>query len=135
MEELVGLLVAVAAIAFKLIGNRLEKSGQSGKSSKMREFAEALEGEDSPMHDWEYFGKALLGDDQEETPVNAPVEKPAPVAEVKPAPRPREISTFAKSAKPRKELLENTAPQKDKERIDPRKLMIYSEIMKPKFKE
>ena len=134
MEELVGLLVAVAAIAFKLISNRLEKSGQSGKSRKMRELADALEGNESPMNDWEHLGKALFGDD-EETPVNAPVEKPAPVAEVKPAPRPREISTFAKSAKPRKELPENTAPQKDKERIDPRKLVIYSEIMKPKFKE
>ena len=101
----------------------------------MLEFAEALEGEDSPMHDWEYFGKALLGDDQEEAPEQAPVERPEPVAEVKPAPRPREISTFAKSDKPRKELPENTAPQKDKERIDPRKLVVYSEIMKPKFKE
>lgn len=134
MEELVGLLVAVAAIAFKLIGNRLEKSGQSGKSRKMRELADALEGNESPMNDWEHLGKALFGDDDEAS-VEAPVEKPTPVVEAKPAPKPRETSVFAKPAKPRKELLENTDPQKDKDRIDTRKLVIYSEIMKPKFKE
>ena len=56
METIIGLLFILLPVIFMLIGKRFEQSGQQDKARKVREFAQALDGEDSPMHDWEYFG-------------------------------------------------------------------------------
>lgn len=128
MEELIGLLLAAAILVFKYVGKRLEQSGSSGKARKVREFADALDGEDSPMHDWEYLGKALFGEKDMES-VNVPEKVVA--AEVNPLPAPAQ----AKPVKSRKHLLNEVVPKEKKDRIDPKKLVVYSEIMKPKFKE
>ena len=60
METIIGLLFILLPVIFKLIGKRFEQSGQQDKARKVRELAQALDGEDSPMHDWEYFGLLLL---------------------------------------------------------------------------
>ena len=57
MKTLIGLLFILLPVILKLIGKKLEKSGDQDKARKVREFAQALDGEDSPMHDWKYFGK------------------------------------------------------------------------------
>ena len=129
MEELIGLLIAAAIFLFKYIGKRLEQSGDSDKARKLREFAEALDGEDSPMQDWEYLGKVLSGDAKEE---QKPVQlEPETVAKMKPLP----VSEPPKPSKIRRFVPEEVVPQKRNERIDPKKLVVYSEIMKPKFKD
>lgn len=131
MEELIGLLVAAAVLIFKYVGKRLEQSGSSGKARKVREFAEALDGEDSPMHDWEYLGKALFGDDdKEQDPVPEPETLIVAEPEKKHLPETRPKPVKTRASVPDKDTL-----QKKGERIDPKKLVVYSEIMKPKFKE
>ena len=126
METIIGLLFILLPVIFKLIGKRFEQSGQQDKARKVREFAQALDGEDSPMHDWEYFGKEVLGMSDE------PQKEDVPPQAVAPAPL-LQTHVEAEPVFTRKRmLLEEDSPKKG-EKIDPKKLVIYSEIMKPKF--
>lgn len=128
METIIGLLFILLPVIFKFIGKRLEQSGQSDKAGKFKKIAETLN-----------------GDEEVELPVEEPV-KPAPVvipvpaepqihlweAEAQPVSK-KKIKHAQKSVKARKPMLEEEVPQKKREKIDPKKLVIYSEIMKPKY--
>ena len=128
METIIGLLFILLPVIFKLIGKRLEQSGDQDKARKIREFAQALDGEDSPMHDWKYFGKEVLGgeDDLEKEEILPQDAAPVPLP-VSQSPAEAEPAFTRKPM-----LLEEEQPKKG-ETIDPKKLVIYSEIMKPKF--
>ena len=141
METIIGLLFILLPVIFKFIGKRLEQSGQSEKAGKFKKIAEKLNGDEeveTPVFDW-------LSDEPDEEPFEEPV-KPAPVvipvpvepqihlweAEAQPVSK-KKIKHAQKSVKARKPMLEEEVPQKKREKIDPKKLVIYSEIMKPKF--
>lgn len=118
METIIGLLFVLLPVIFKLIGKKLEQSGQSEKAG---------------MYDW------LNGPD-------IPAEKQQTVTEPEPIVQEPVVTEFVnrttvkpKNAsarqKPRKKpILEEEAVVK-KEKIDPKKLVVYSEIMKPKYTE
>ena len=144
METIIGLLFILLPVIFKFIGKRLEQSGQSEKAGKFKKIAEKLNGDEeveTPVFDW-------LSDEPDEDP-KMPFEepvKPAPVvipvpaepqihlweAEAQPVSK-KKIKHAQKSVKARKPMLEEEVPQKKREKIDPKKLVIYSEIMKPKY--
>ena len=141
METIIGLLFILLPVIFKFIGKRLEQSGQSEKAGKFKKIAEKLNGDEeveTPVFDW-------LSDEPDEEPFEEPV-KPAPVvipvpvepqihlweAEAQPVSK-KNIKHAQKSVKARKPMLEEEVPQKKREKIDPKKLVIYSEIMKPKY--
>ena len=144
METIIGLLFILLPVIFKFIGKRLEQSGQSEKAGKFKKIAEKLNGDEeveTPVFDW-------LSDEPDEgpeMPFEEPV-KPAPVvipvpaepqihlweAEAQPVSK-KKIKHAQKSVKARKPMLEEEVPQKKREKIDPKKLVIYSEIMKPKY--
>lgn len=144
METIIGLLFILLPVIFKFIGKRLEQSGQSDKAGKFKKIAEALNSDEeveTPIFDWLSEEPA----EQPELPVEEPV-KPAPVvipvpvepqihlweAEAQPVSK-KKIKHAQKSVKARKPMLEEEVPQKKREKIDPKKLVIYSEIMKPKY--
>lgn len=144
METIIGLLFILLPVIFKFIGKRLEQSGQSDKAGKFKKIAEALNSDEeveTPIFDWLSEEPA----EQPELPVEEPV-KPAPVvipvpvepqihlweAEAQPVSK-KKIKHAHKSVKARKPMLEEEVPQKKREKIDPKKLVIYSEIMKPKY--
>lgn len=128
METIIGLLFILLPVIFKLIGKRLESSGNQDKARKVREIAQALDGEDSPMHDWEYFGNEVLGTDDHEQELELPYQtKPVP-APIVPHP-----ALEVKPTVSRKPVLVEEEPKRKGEKIDAKKLVIYSEIMKPKF--
>lgn len=108
MEEIIGLLVALAAIIFKVVGKRLEKSGAPAAGIP-EDSPEEPAGNPFDVKKW-----------IEEVPKPKPFIEEAPRAVVKPAPKVN--------------ILKEDAPEV-KEKIDPKKLVVYSEIMKPKFKE
>ena len=141
METIIGLLFILLPVIFKFIGKRLEQSGQSDKAGKFKKIAEKLNGDEeveTPVFDW-------LSEEPDEDPVEEPV-KPAPVvipvpaepqihlweAEAQPVSK-KKIKHAQKSVKARKPMLEEDVPQKKREKIEPKKLVIYSEIMKPKY--
>lgn len=132
METIIGLLFILLPLIFKLIGKRLEQSGSQDAARKIREIAQALDGEDSPVHDWKYFGQEVLGMGTEDTEAEeeAPVQSAAPVS----APIVPVHETEGKPAVVRKSLLKEDE-EKKREKIDLKKMIIYSEIMSPKCNE
>jgi hypothetical protein len=122
METIIGLLFILLPVIFRLIGKKLDQAGNQEKARQVREIAEALAGEeDKTLRDW-YFGK-----EEPEEPVHSVelhlVEKQA-------VPPVEGIKTVA-----RKPILLEEKEVRKMEHVDPKKLVIYSEIMKPKFNE
>lgn len=147
METIIALLFVLLPIIFKLIGKRLEKSGQPDRAARMRKVAEEL-GMDPDEGDFaKWFDEAeaevareaaleAMREDEDRKPqlvVNPEVkkvEKFVPKGAV-PASQKRRQQAQQKAKKP---ILKEEEP-KAKEKIDPKKLVVYSEIMKPKYTE
>lgn len=141
METIIGLLFILLPLIFKLIGKKLEQSGKSEAAGKVREFAEMFGGGDD---------NESAGPDVDSTPFEPEqpfVRQPEPVAEEvvenvtrqvevkKPEPKkPEPKKAQARKPEKKKPILVEEEPKKG-EKIDPKKLVIYSEIMKPKYTE
>ena len=132
METIIGLLFILLPVIFKLIGKKFEQSGQTDKAGKMRELAKALESdedsEDSPFK----------GFFDEKSDPEVRFDDDGQIVEIKPVPlRQKPVPVvMPKAARPlskRSVLLEEETSKRKGEKIDPKKLVIYSEIMKPKF--
>ena len=108
METLIGLLFILLPVVFKLIGKKLENSGKTEAAKKLKDITEGNLG-------WDFKPVEV------EEPVKVEVAKPK--KPVKPQP--------AKVVSP----VEKVAVTKEKEKIDLKKLIVYSEIMKPKYEE
>ena len=122
METIIGLLFILLPVIFKLIGKKLEQPGKTDVSERMREIVEAMgeEFDDAPEQSFEPAEPVQM----------KPVEM-KPVFETKPR---VEVKPVAKKPKVKKPILVEEEKKKG-EKIDPKKLVIYSEIMKPKFTE
>ena len=142
METIIGLLFILLPFIFKVIGKRLENAGKEEQAGKIREFSKKYlesESDDEAMEDirqWFNGEPATVeGESVSESAAEPVVEGP-----VVPASRMTEEAVPVLKAK-RKEkrktpiLLEEETEEKRKEKIDPKKLVIYSEIMKPKYTE
>ena len=129
METILGLLLVLLPLVFKLVEKKLKASGKVETAEKVHEWAEMF-GKDE---DWEKDD-----DDEDDTPSvqpaapARPVEAPQVVSlqqKTQPEPVKPAVRTRVKATKPA--VVEDDT--KKKEKIDPKKLVIYSEIMKPKF--
>lgn len=121
METIIGLLFILLPLIFRLIGKKLEKAGQAEKAGQLKELAEMFGGEDEAQvtHTWQ----------PEPEPV-APVVVMEPVRHIPVKQTPVKPSV---KVKPKKAMLEEKPVKKEK--IDPKKLVVYSEIMTPKYNE
>jgi hypothetical protein len=135
METIIGLLFILLPVIFKLIGKRLEQSGKTVSAEKMREIAEKFGEDDNTFPDWLNEGDLH----EESAPITVPeVKIPAP--EVKaPAPVMHEVN-FVEAPKmvqrkKRTPILNEEVAERKREKIDPKKLVVYSEIMNPKYKD
>lgn len=132
METIIGLLFILLPVILKLIGKRLEQSGQPEKAKKLQDFLDTISSEEDEVDDEmevEYDDDGqIISVHPKMTWKPEPVSTPAPektfVFESKPAPAVK---------KQKKPVLMEETPKKKSEKIDPKKLVIYSEIMKPKF--
>ena len=123
MEEIIGLLVVLAIGIFKAVGKKLENAGT--QPTKKYEPAE-----ESPMPQTQVF---------EPRPRTVEVTPVAPryVTSRTAAPMSQSstIEVVTRQTAPRKPILEEPEQDGPKEKIDPKKLVLYSEIMNPKFNE
>lgn len=111
METIIGLLFILLPLLFRFIGKKLEQSGHPDAAGTIRDFAEI-------------FGSEEEEDVQKEENVSPkPRPRMEPVVEVKP-----------RKTSPRKPVLVEEKDVK-REKIDPKKLVIYSEIMNPKYNQ
>ena len=119
METIIGLLVILLPVIFKSIEKKLEKTGNYEQAKKIQDLARQMSLED-------------------ESPVSEPVLKPEPVMPVMPVmdkPKVKKVQPVQKVQKPSTKK-DQPMVEKDtvkKEKIDARKMVVYSEIMKRKF--
>ena len=114
MDSIIGLLFVLVPVAFALIGKKLEKAGGHTPAEE----------EAPPMPEVFPPIQTLVPDDapaQQEVPVVARKE----AVRVLPPKPPKHLSKADKS--------KEDAKSEKKDPIDPKKLVIYSEIMKRKF--
>ena len=131
METIIGLLFILLPVIFKLIGKKFEQSGKTDKADVLKELAKAF-GEDGgdaePEVEYDDDGQII----------NVP---PKPKIVTPPAPKPRfmdekpKIAVEGVKSISRRPMLLEEEPKKKREKIDPKKMVVYSEIMKPKFEE
>ena len=126
MEEIIGLLIALAAVILKAVGSRLEKSGRKPSAPVSSEDVPEAGGLD--VKGW--ILEALEEAAGEPADPEVLFDDDGQIVEVKPVVvQPEPVRLAAK----RKILQEDETSGKKGEKIDPKKLVIYSEIMKPKF--
>ena len=132
METIIGLLFILLPVIFKLIGKKFEQSGHADRADKMKELAKVFGGDGESDED------IVESDDDDQIIEVRPVEvkpvaaKPAPVmTQTAPARPVQEV--VRRSVTSKKPILMEEGASVKKEKIDPKKLVIYSEIMKPKF--
>ena len=133
MEEIIGLLIVVGTLILKVVGNRLEKSGKKAAPEAVPQ--------EEPEVDFDFKGwvREALYDAEAE----AKAEEPLDQAPVVMKPEAEDVRVQPKPVRPepvkkpviRKPILEEEESGKKGEKIDPKKLVIYSEIMKPKYTE
>lgn len=131
METIIGLLFILLPVIFNLIGKKLEQSGKTDKAGKFRELAKTLGADDDDTVPKWLAGEEDADAESVQEPVPEPIREPvaAPVVPSEP-----KIVAAKPSVTPRKKVLVEEEKKKG-EKIDPKKLVIYSEIMKPKYTE
>ena len=134
METIIGLLFILLPVIFKLIGKKLENAGtatppdtagSSDVGSWVKEAIDEVEPEVHPHPQLRPQPQAAHAPEEEATPsvidFNEYMKRRSAA---KPARKPSKKAPI---------LVEEE--EKPKEKIDPKKLVIYSEIMSPKYKE
>lgn len=131
METLLGLLFILLPFILKLIGKKLEKAGQPEAAAKMREIVNTVDPEEEDT--FEDLRKWLQ---PEPTVVEQPEELAAPVVKpLSPVVEENVVRQVSLPVMPAKKPILEEEPEKERDKIDPKKLVVYSEIMKPKYTE
>ena len=141
METIIGLLFVLLPVIFKLIGKKLEQAGQYEKAGKVREIVqEYLEPEpESESEDRALEEIRQWLSRESETPTPAPDVEPVRETVVREIAFEEAAPALKEHQRPKKKktpiFMEEEPQKKNKEKIDPKKLVIYSEIMKPKYQD
>ena len=119
METILGLLLILLPAIFKLVEKKLKASGKAVAADQ--------------VHEWsELFGKEE-DEDADVSEEMKPVQvKPEPIV-IQKEPLHMMPAQHVKAKKSVSKLKLEEADIKKKEKMDPKKLVIYSEIMKQKF--
>lgn len=127
MEEIIGLLVVLAIGILKAVNKKFEDAGKQPQK---------------PSQPFGPFGSLdpFAEDKEVVTPRPEPiVPKQEPVVPrpqpVTPKPQPMTFEFVERQTKTKKPILIEEEENSPKEKIDPKKLVLYSEVMKPKFNE
>lgn len=142
MEDIIITVLALAlGLGFKVIEKKLKSAGKPAKAGRIKELAD-LFGEEgaevfppvAPSEDPEEFPMGPVAPDAEQSR-QVSVPEPVVIEPVAPAPVVAPVEEAPRSVKPvNAPILQEEEPEQ-KERIDPKKLIVYSEIMKPKYLE
>ena len=127
MEDIIGILAVLAVGIIKIIGKNLNDAGKKPVKTYVPVENDPLpETKASAPSSWTIEPEPV----EEQKPV---VVRPAPVRPA--APKASTIEVVERQTKAKKPILLEEEEKGPKEKIDPKKLVLYSEIMNPKFNE
>ena len=125
METIIGLLMVLLPIIFKLIGKRLERASEGTPG--------VVDADEAPIEDWAEKVRRHLEDQLGQTEAYA---QPMPEVIPEPVQKPVQETEKVREKKPVKSKpILHEEVKKEREKIDTKKLIVYSEIMKPKYTE
>lgn len=146
MDGLIGILILLIPVFAKLIEKKLQKAGNQKGAEKARELGEVFgTDEDEGLKELQEWFKAKASERETESepvvefsePVSTQPIMPQPVVQPvveQQQPKQKAYQSINVSRhKKNDSVILNEEVGKPKEKIDPKKLVIYSEIMKPKF--
>ena len=116
MDTIIGLLFVLVPVILTVVSKRLEKAGKDGDEVEVPSMSEVFPPVSRHMTD---VDEGMSSHD-----LKQPVPQPKPQLQPKKKLQPHRDPAF--------KVKEEENPRK-KEKLDPKKLVIYSEIMKPKF--
>ena len=137
METIIGLLFVLLPLIFKLIEKKLKESGRIQQAENLHEITDLFTEED--QEDQAVHEVPVLMDEHKDVVIPVKIQEVTPVTvegqrslhkSTVPA-----RSSAKKTVAKRPPILQEEVKTKKKEKIDPKKLVIYSEIMKPKYQE
>ncbi len=144
IDIIILVLIGVVPAVFKAIGNKLEKAGKTDKAKKFKKVSDVFE-DDKDGDTLEGWLLSKLNPEEEKTDDEPEILAPAPEVVMTPViqrPAPEEGAPQLGAQRPvvhvkptprKPMMLIEEGPEKKGEKIDPRKLVVYSEIMKRKF--
>lgn len=135
MEEIIGLLVVLAVGIFKAVNKKFEDAGKQPQKPS-QPF-----GPFGSLDPFEEDREVFVPEAEPVVPRHAPIfqrsvtPKPVEVKPAAPKPEPMTLEDVQRQTRTRKPMLIEEEETSPKEKIDPKKLVLYSEIMTPKFNE
>jgi len=125
METVIGLLMVLLPVIFKLIGKRLERASEGTP--------EVVNADEAPIEDWAETVRRHLEEQLGQTDTYV---QPVPEVIPEPVQKPVKETVKVRERKPVKSKpILHEEVKKKREKIDAKKLIVYSEIMKPKYTE
>jgi hypothetical protein len=143
METIIGLLFIILPVIFKIIEKKLNDAGTPPKTGPSVDLSDLLDEKDAsvleePVLLEDYDDIVFAGrepDESKPTVIEIPeVPKQAPM-EYAFNMRDVEGKRSINATRTPSPILQEEHNEKKKEKIDPKRLVIYSEIMKPKYQE
>lgn len=127
METLIGIIVTVVILIFKAVGKKMDDAARKAapRPTQVPDWAEIFEQEYSnEVPEAEPISRV------EQKPEAEPLFRPEPVA----APEVMQTHTPVRRPKPAPDMVTEVSRESKKtEKIDPKKLIVYSEIMNRKY--
>ena len=135
MEEIIGLLVILAVGIFKAVNKKFEDAGKQPQKPS-QPF-----GPFGSLDPFEKDQEVLVPKAEPAAPRREPIfprpvtARPVEAEPAAPKPEPMTLEDVQRQTKTIKPMLIEEEETSPKEKIDPKKLVLYSEIMTPKFNE
>ena len=138
METIIGLLFVLLPVIFKLIEKKLKESGKVQQAESLHEITDLFKEEDQQEQvDRKEPVRVEVREDFTFTGPTPGLMNPATVEGQRSLHKSyaSSRSSVKKTGQKRLPILQEEIKTVKKEKIDPKKLVIYSEIMKPKYQE
>ena len=139
METIIGLLFVLLPLIFKLIEKKLKESGKIQQAESLHEITDLFTEEDQEEQTVHTESVARI-EEHKDVVFDVRVPDSTKLTMIEGQRSLHKSSTPSKSSVKktmgkRPPILQEEVKTKKKEKIDPKKLVIYSEIMKPKYQE
>lgn len=134
METLIGIIVAIVILIFKAVGKKMDDAARKAapRPTQVPDWAEIFEQEYSNERPVPQIFKS----EPEPEPEPELMPDPEPLFRPEPVVAPEVVQTHTPLRKPQTAsniVTEASREEKKKEKIDPKKLIVYSEIMNRKY--
>lgn len=133
---IISLLIILLSVAAGVVEKILKNAGKTDNARKVREFSKMFTGEEQETESNTDFPRrenpAPVAPVEQISPVRADVPRSAPKAQT---PAVTEYYSGRLTGSQESDSKKSAEKRKNDGKLDPKKLIVYSEIMKPKFSE